>query len=291
MSRTRWRSLPAAVLALVALAPAGALAQELTGTLKKVKETRAIVLGHRDAARPFSFVGADGKPAGYAVDLCARVVAGLRGRLGLPDLAVTWKLVGSQDRLALVANGSVDLECGSTTMTLSRREQVDFSLMTFLDGGGLLSTDASGVGRVSDLDGKRVAIIAGTTTEAALLEAARKLNVTPRLVKVRDHGDGLAALESGTADAYASDRTLLVGLGRTAKDPSKLNVSREQFSYEPYALVLRRGDAPFRLAVDRELAAIYRTGEVAGLIRKWFSAIGEPSGVLQAMFVLQGLPE
>jgi ABC-type amino acid transport substrate-binding protein len=280
-----------AVLTLLALAPAGAVAQELSGTIKKIKDTRTITLGHRDSSRPFSFVGADNKPAGYSVDLCARVVAGLRTRLGVPDLGITWKLVTPQDRLTLVAGGGVDLECGSTTLTLTRREQVDFSLMTFLDGGGLLSTDASRIGRVGDIDGKRVAIIPGTTTETALLDAARRLNVTPTLVKVRDHADGLKALETGAADAYASDRVLLVGLGRSAKDPSKLNVSREQFSYEPYALVLRRGDAAFRLAVDRELSAIYRSGDVVGILRKWFADIGEPTGLLQAMFVLQALPE
>lgn len=290
-TRTKTGTVCAAALALLALAPGDALAAEPSGTLKKIRETRAIVLGHRDSSRPFSFVGPDGQPAGYSVDLCTRVAAGLRGQLGLSDLAVKWRRVSPQDRLTVVADGTVDLECGSTTITLSRQEQVDFSLMTFVDGGGLLSTDGSGINRVSDLHGKRVAIIPGTTTEGALLEAARKVNVTPRLVKVQDHADGLAALDSGAADTYASDRVLLVGLGRTAKDPSKLNLSREHFSYEPYGLVLRRGDAAFRLAVNRELAKLYRTGEVVPLLRKWFGDMGEPGSLLQAMFMLHSLPE
>lgn len=278
-------------LLLLALVPGGARAAEAPDTLEKIRTSRTIVLGHREASRPFSFLGADGGPVGYSVDLCARIAAGLRARLGLADLAVKWARVGPQDRMTLVANGTVDLECGSTTITLSRHEQVDFTLMTFVDGGSLLSTDASRVARVSDLDGKRVAVIPGTTTEGALQEAARKVNVTPRLVKVRDHGEGVAALDGGAADAYASDRVLLIGLGRTAKDPSKLNLSGEYFSYEPYGLMVRRGDAAFRLAVNRELARLYRSGEVVGLLRKWFGDLGEPGSLLQAMFILNGLPE
>jgi ABC-type amino acid transport substrate-binding protein len=285
------RSLLAAMLAVPLLVPSQAPAAESRDTLTRVRDTRTLVLGHRESSRPFSFLGPDRQPAGYSVDLCARIAAGLRERLGLTDLAVKWVQVSPQDRLSRVASGAVDIECGSTTITLSRQEQADFTLMTFVDGGSLLSTDAARIDRVSDLDGKRVAIIAGTTTEAALREAARKVNVTPRYVMVRDHAEGVAALDAGTADAYASDRVLLIGLGRTARDSAKLNVAREYFSYEPYGLVVRRGDPAFRLAVNRELARLYRSGEIVGILRKWFGDMGDPGALLQAMIILQAIPE
>ena len=171
-----------------------------------------------------------------------------------------------------VANGTIDLECGSTTASLSRQEQVDFSLMTFIDGGSLLVTDASRIRGISTLGGKRVAIIPGTTTEASLTGALKKHAVTATMVPVKDHDAGVAALDQGAADAYASDRVILIGIGRTSKNPEKLSLVDEFFSYEPYGLMLRRGDAAFRLSVNRALASLYRSGEVAPIFEKWFGS-------------------
>jgi len=188
---TRWLTLLLTTLTLAA----PALGAELEGTLKKIRTTNTITLGYRDSSRPFSFVADDGKPAGYSVDLCTRIAANVGKELGLPNLQVKWVKVTVADRMQSVANGTVDLECGSTTASLSRQEEVDFSLLTFIDGGSLLVTDASGIHGISTLGGKRVAIIPGTTTEKSLAEALKKHGVTVTIVPVKDHAEGVAALD------------------------------------------------------------------------------------------------
>jgi ABC-type amino acid transport substrate-binding protein len=225
------------------------------------------------------------------VDLCARVAASIGKQLALPGLAVKWVKVAVDTRMQAVVRGTIDLECGSTTASLSRQEQVDFSLLTFVDGGSLLATDASGIRGVSTLGGKRVAVIPGTTTEQTLGEALRKVGVTATIVSVKDHDAGLAALDGGAADAYASDRVILIGIGRTSKSPEKLTLVTEFFSYEPYGLVLRRNDAAFRLAVNRALAALYRSTDIAPLYEKWFGSMTTAGPIIGAMYMLNGLPE
>ncbi len=284
---TRWSML---LLTTLILAPP-ALGAELEGTLKKIKSTNTITLGYRDSSRPFSFVGDDGKPAGYSVDLCTRIAASVGKELALPNLQVKWVKVTVADRIQLVATGAVDLECGSTTASLSRQEQVDFSLLTFVDGGSLLVTDASGIRGVGTLGGKRVGIIPGTTTEKSLAGALKKHSVTATMVPVKDHAEGVAALDKGLADAYASDRVILIGVGRTSKDPAKLSLVDEFFSYEPYGFILRRGDAAFRLSVNRALAALYRSGDIVPIFEKWFGSMTTAGQLIGAMYLINGLPE
>ena len=283
----RWITGALAVLLLAGPA-AGA---ELEGTLKKIKSTNTITLGYRDSSRPFSFQGDDGKPAGYSVDLCTRIAANVGKELALSNLQVKWVKVTVENRIPLVVNGTIDLECGSTTASLSRQEQVDFSLQTFVDGGSLLVTDASGIRSIASLDGRRVAVIPGTTTQTSLAEAIRKRGITPTVVTVKDHAAGVAALDAGTADAYASDRLILIGVGRTAKQRDKIQLVDEFFSYEPYGLMLRRGDAAFRLSVNRTLAGLYRTGEIEPIVEKWFTGMTGAASVLRAMYMINALPE
>ncbi|MGH7342212.1 MAG: amino acid ABC transporter substrate-binding protein, partial [Candidatus Rokuibacteriota bacterium] len=240
------------------LAPAAALAQDLQGTLKKIKDSGTIVLGYREQSLPFSFRGDDGKPTGYSVDLCQRIATGIQQQLKLPKLDVKWVAVTPESRIASVVNGTIDLECGSTTNSLSRQEQVDFSHMTFVDGGSLL-VKADKVAAMQDLGGKKIAVIPGTTTETAVRAALQKSFVSAQIIPVKEHHEGLAAVESGSADAYASDRVLLIGLAVTAKE-GKFAVAEQYLSYEPYGFMLRRGDAPFRLGVNRVLSSLYRSG-------------------------------
>ena len=284
---TRWLTLALATLTLAAPAQAA----DLDGTLKKIRTTGTITLGYRDSSRPFSFAGDDGKPAGYSVDLCTRIAASIGKDLGLANLQVKWVKVTVADRIQSVVDGTVDLECGSTTASLSRQEQVDFSLLTFVDGGSLLVTDSSGIRGVATLGGKRVGIIPGTTTEKSLAEALKKHGVTATMVPVKDHAEGVAALDKDAADAYASDRVILIGVGRTSKDPAKLSLVQEFFSYEPYGFMLRRGDAAFRLSVNRALAALYRSGEVVPIYEKWFGSMSTAGQLLGAMYLINGLPE
>jgi ABC-type amino acid transport substrate-binding protein len=163
--------------------------------------------------------------------------------------------------------------------------------MTFIDGGSLLVTDASRIRGISTLGGNRVAIIPGTTTERSLTDALKKRGVTATLVLVKDHAAGVAALDSGAADAYASDRVILIGIGRTSKDPAKLSLVDEFFSYEPYGLMLRRGDAGFRLSVNRALAALYRSGDIVPIFEKWFGSMTTAGPLIGAMYAINGLPE
>ena len=283
------RSLTPLLVTLLLAGPA--LGAELDGTLKKIKATNTITLGFREFARPFAFVGDDGKPAGYSVELCTRIAASIAKELALPNLQVKWVKVTPENRIQSVVNGTVDLECGSTTASLSRQEQVDFSLMTFLDGGSLLVTDASGIRGISTLGGKRVGVVPGTTTEKALAAVLTKQGVTATVVPLKDHAAGVAALDNRMIDAYASDRTILIGMGRTSKSPEKLSLIEEFFSYEPHGFMLKRGDAGFRLSVNRALAAMYRSGEVVPIFEKSFGSMSTAGPLIGAMYLMNGLPE
>jgi glutamate/aspartate transport system substrate-binding protein len=279
------------ILCLTVLLTSPVLGQQPQGTLEKIKKAKTITMGYRESSFPFSFIGEDKKPAGYSVDLCMRIAAGIQQQLGLSDLASKWVAVTPENRLAMVINGTIDLECGSTTNTLSRQEQVDFSFMTFVDGGSLLVSSNANISRLSDIAGKRVAVIPGTTTEKVMAEALQKANLKVQMVKVKEHAEGIAALEKGTADAYASDRVILIGLAMTSKDPTKLALADQYFSYEPYGLMLRRGDAEFRLAVNRVLARLYRSGEIIQVYERWFGSFDRTSNLLQAMYLLHSIPE
>ena len=279
------------LLLAVTLLASPAVAADPEPTLKKIKRTNTIALGYRESSRPFSFVGEDGKPAGYSVDLCTRVAAAVGKELALASLQTKWVKLTVENRMPSVVNGTVDLECGSTTASLKRQEQVDFSLLTFIDGGSLLVTDGSQIVGVASLGGKRVAVIPGTTTEKSLDEAMKRWSVNATVVPVKDHAAGVVALDSGTADAYASDRVILIGIGRTSKDPSKLSLVSDYFSYEPYGLMMRRGDPAFRLSVNRALAAMYRSREVVPIFEKWFGSMSTAGPLIGAMYVINGLPE
>ncbi|HYS16312.1 MAG TPA: amino acid ABC transporter substrate-binding protein [Candidatus Binatia bacterium] len=282
------------ILATVALAlslPGSAPAQDLQGTLKKIKDSGTITIGYREQSVPFSFRGNDGKPSGYSIDLCQRIVTGIQQQLKLQKLDVKWVAVTPETRIASVVNGTIDLECGSTTNSLSRQEQVDFSHMTFVDGGSLLVKGTEKLASFQDLGGKKIAVIPGTTTDAAVRAALQKAFVNAQIVPVKDHREGLAALESGGADAYASDRVILIGLAVTAKDPAQFAIAEHYLSYEPYGFMMRRGDAPFRLAVNRVLSNLYRSGEIMQIYGRWFGKLGAPGNLLLAMYALHALPE
>jgi len=266
------------------------LGQELTGTLKKIKESKTFTLGHLESAPPFSFPGPDKRPVGYSIDLCKHVAAGIQKQLGV-SLKLNWVPVTTQNRIDMVAQGKVDIECGTTTATLSRQERVDFSLMTFVDGGSLLLSAGTKLGSVQDLSGKRIGVIPGTTTEKALAKFLKGEFVTAEIVKVKDHVEGRTALEKKEVDAFASDRGILIGLAVTAKDPDRFDLAEILFSYEPYGFMVRRNDADFRLAVNRALAELYRSGEIAPIYERWFGSFGKPTPAIQAMYLLNGLPE
>jgi glutamate/aspartate transport system substrate-binding protein len=276
---------------LVAAAAAPAVAQEIRPTLDKIKETSAIQLGHRETSRPFSFLGTDGKPAGYSVDLCLQVSDAIRQALKLADLKVTWVPVTPADRVSKLVKGAIDLECGSTTITFGRMEQVAFSHMVFVDGGSLLATVDSGVGAVKDLSGKRVGVIANTTTERALTSALAAASIKAQMITIADHNEGLQGLEAGRLDVYASDHLLLAGLLGVAKNPGRLRLSSEMFSYEPYGLMMRRGDNAFQAQVNRALSAIYRSRRIVPIYERWIGPFTAVPPLVNALYLLHSWPE
>jgi glutamate/aspartate transport system substrate-binding protein len=276
---------------LAALVLTGPVAgQDLDGTLKKIKESSTFTLGYLETAPPFSFPGPDKRPVGYSIELCTHVASAIQKQLGI-NLKLNWVPVTAENRIDMVAQGKVDIECGTTTASLSRQERVDFSLMTFVDGGSLMTPADSNLRGVPDLAGKRVAVIPGTTTEKALSKFLKEEFITVELVPIKNHVEGRTALEKGSVDAFASDRGILIGLAVTSKDPTRFGLANILFSYEPYGFMLRRNDAAFRLTVNRALAELYRSGAIAPIYDRWFAGFGKPTQAIQAMYLLNGLPE
>jgi ABC-type amino acid transport substrate-binding protein len=282
----------AALVAAAAVAPP-ALAQQ-AGTLDKIAATGEITFGYRDAAPPFSSVdAATGQPGGYSIDLCNRIADAVRARLGRPDIAVRFVPVTAENRFKKLTDGSIDLECGTSTMTLARLANVDFTFMTFITGGTLLVPQKETVKGMADLAGKKIGVVQGTTTQTELQSgraAAAAANV--RVEAFGNYDEGLKALEKGRIAALAGDQLILIGLARGAADPGKFAIATELFSYEPYALALRRNDADFRLVANRVLADLYRSGDIQAIYDRWFGNWGgRPSALLVAMFALNGIPE
>jgi glutamate/aspartate transport system substrate-binding protein len=291
LRRLRFPSfVPRCAAALIALA---ALATPLSSdaasaTLDRIRSTGTIELAYRDASEPFSFRDREGRVRGYSVELCERVVESIRGSLSLPALKVNWRPVDAATRLDAVANGTVDIECGTTTMTLGRMERVDFSLPIYVDGGSVLVRAGSKIGKAADLGGKRVAVIGGTTTERALQASVPK---AATVVPIKDVAEGVDLLIAQKVDGVAGDRIVLTRLRQRAAKPASLNFIRQDISYEPYALVVRRDDPDFRLAVNRALVATYRSGDIDVIFQRWFASLGRAGPLLHAMFYLQQLPE
>ncbi len=275
----------ATILLSLALATAAA-----ADTLSRVKESGTLRLGVRTDAAPFSYTNALGEPAGYSVLLCREVALAVKDALGLAKLPLTYVPVSAENRFAAVAEGRVDLHCGASTITLSRRKLVDFSLPTFIDGASV-AFRADGPGSFDELAGHKVGVRAGTTTEEALRNTLSETGIGAEVVPVTDHADGLAKLESNTISAYFADRSILVSLVGNSSSRDQLRLSQKFFSYEPHGLAMARNDADFRLVVDRTLARLYRSGLIEELFRASFGEQASPSELLLALYLLNSLGE
>ncbi|MBT3358934.1 MAG: amino acid ABC transporter substrate-binding protein [Rhodospirillales bacterium] len=270
------------------LLTAPVLAADLYGTLAKVQETGVLRIGFRDASAPFSFIGKDGRPAGYSVDLCRQVAVSVKRELKLVDMSIQLVPVTSENRIAKVISGEVDIECGSTSHTLDRREEVDFSYFTFLTGTRLLVKRTSTIRNYKDLAKKTVAVTKGTTNESRIVAMAKVLKIDTTILTVGNHDEGFAAVKDGKADAYATDDILLRGLMLVSGEPEKYAVTGNYLSYDPYALMMRRDDSAFRLLVDRTLADLFFRKEFDNLFDKWFKPMGVPmNDVLKAAMTIQ----
>ncbi len=280
-------------LAALCLAPTLALAQNapIDGRLKQIKDSKTIALAYRTDARPMSFEDADKKPAGFVVDLCRSVVASIERQIGVAPLQVKWVPVTVTNRMTTVANGQADMECGATTVTLSRMREVGFSTLTFIDGTALLIRASIAGNSLSALADKKIGVIKGTSNERALADALKAKLVNAQVVQVASREEGLAQLEAGQIDGFANDLALLIGLASKAKDPGSLALLGDPLSYEPLAIVLPRGDWALKLAVDTALSQIYRSSVLSETYGRWLGTLGRPSPALEVMFALGRLPD
>ena len=289
----------AAAAALCALGWTAALAQDLTGTLKKIKDSGSITIGHRETSIPFSYLDDKQQPIGYSMDLCAAIVEEVKKELAMSQLNVKFNPVTPQTRIPLMENGTIDLECGSTTNTLTRQKQVSFAPTTFITGTKLVVKKSARVKSYRDLKGKTVVVTQGTTNERVIKALSDKENLGIRFLNAKDHAESFLTVESGRAVAFAMDDVLLYGLVAKAKNPRDYEVVGEYLSYDPYGIMFRKNDDAFGVVVRRALAGLMRSGEIQKIYDKWF--VGKlPSGetlsmpmqpLLKAAFQLQALPE
>lgn len=271
---------------------AGTAVRAADTALDRIRGTGTIAIGHRQDSVPFSYVGGDGTPTGYTVELCLKILENLKSSLALDYVGIEWVPVTAENRIDRMVEGAIQMECGSTTHTLTRQEKVDFSHIIFVTGTKLLVKRGSGINKLADLDGKRVAVTSGTRTERVVAQLAENAAIDLNVVRVRDHEQGFRALQGTAVEAYASDHVLLHGLLHRAENADDYEVVGRFLSYDPYAIMLPRGDADFRLAVNRALSALFRSGEIEDIYDRWFFGMRLPaSDLLLAAFVVQALPE
>ncbi|HYX63772.1 MAG TPA: amino acid ABC transporter substrate-binding protein [Burkholderiales bacterium] len=254
---------------LAALSFAGsAAAQE--GTLKKIKDSGAITIGHRDASIPLSYYDDNQRPIGYAMDLCHRIVDAVKAHLKMPKLDVKYQLVTSANRIPLMANGTIDLECGSTTNNLERQQQVGFTITHFVTANKFVAKRSAKLSKLEDLKGKTVVSTAGTTNIKQITALNNEKSLGMNIVSANGHPEAFQMVESGRAAAFVMDDILLYGLVANSKNPKQFAISTEALSVEPYGIMLRKGDSEFKKVVDEAMIKIYKSGEGTKIYNKWF---------------------
>jgi ABC-type amino acid transport substrate-binding protein len=267
----------AAVLGLTSQAATAA-------TLDRIRDTGTFRIGYRADAKPYSYQDQQGQPAGYVVDLCLEIAKALG-----PNINPQFVRVPAVQRFEAVRDGRVDILCDPSSVTIPRREIVDFSLPTYFDGAGVISRSGKPVGRFEDFAGKRIGVLEGTTTEQTLRTSLGELNVKATIVTVQEHGAGLGLLWDDKLDIYFADRGIIAAIVREGGRPG-FELSRQYFSYETFALALPRDDGAFRLLVDRTLAQLYRTGKINAILEKTFGKAPSDE-LLKALIVLNSLPD
>jgi glutamate/aspartate transport system substrate-binding protein len=277
----------------------GAHAQELTGTLKKIKDSKTVTLGYRESSIPFSYLNRPGDPIGYSIDLCNAVVDETSKEIGGLETAVRYKKVTAETRIPAVRSGEIDLECGSTTANFERKKEVAFSPIFFVAGTKLLVSRSSDITSYRDLRDKTVVVTAGTTNEAAVRAISDRQKLGIRLAIGKDHADSFALLKAGKAEAFATDDVLLYGFVATDKSGEQYHVVGEYLSYDPYGLMYRKDDPDFGAVVDRTFSRLAASRELVHLYNKWFQQrlpTGERldlpmSPQLEEIFRVQGVPD
>ncbi|MDH0867567.1 amino acid ABC transporter substrate-binding protein [Mitsuaria sp. GD03876] len=270
--------IPRAV-AVLGLAACGAAVAQSAPTLDKVKASGVMTVAYREASIPFSYLGADAQPTGFGWEICGRVVEQVKKATGRADLKVATQAVTSQNRIPLLANGTIDIECGSTTNNTERAKQVDFAINYFYTGTRLLVKAASPVKNFSDLKGRKVVSTTGTTNFQVMRRMNQEQNLGFELISAKDHADAALLVQSDRVDAFAMDDILLYGLRAGAINPAELAVVGDAVQVEPYAIMVRKDDPAFKKLVDDTLAGLMKSGEFEKLYRKWFQSPIPPKGI------------
>jgi glutamate/aspartate transport system substrate-binding protein len=266
-------------LALVASAALAAPALAQDGTLKKIKDSGSITIGHRDASIPFSYYDDKQQPIGYAMDLCYRIVDAVRAELKMPKIDIKYQLVTSANRIPLMANGTIDLECGSTTNNLDRQKQVWFTITHFVTANRFVSKRSSNLRKLDDLKGKTVVSTAGTTNIKQITELNAQRNLGASIVSANGHAEAFLMVETGRAAAFVMDDILLYSLVATSKTPGEYEISPDALSVEPYGIMVRKDDVAFKKVVDAAMVNTYKSGAINGIYNKWFLTAVPPKGV------------
>jgi glutamate/aspartate transport system substrate-binding protein len=270
--------LAAAAVSVAALSLAlPAAAQE--GTLKKIKDSGSITIGHRDASLPFSYYDDKQQPIGYAMDLCMRIVDAVKSELKLPKLEVKYQLVTSANRIPLMANGTIDLECGSTTNNIARQKEVSFTITHFVTANRWVAKKSSKVKSLADLKGKTIVSTAGTTNIKQITEINSQQNLGMNIISANGHPEAFQMVETGRAVAFVMDDILLAGLAAQSRTPADYEISAQALSVEPYGIMLRKDDAAFKKVVDAAMVNTYKSGAINGIYQKWFQKPVPPKGV------------
>ncbi|MFI4994361.1 MAG: amino acid ABC transporter substrate-binding protein [Hyphomicrobiales bacterium] len=267
-----------AMIALGSLAET-AIAQELTGTLQKIRDTGTILIGHRESSIPFSYIENNEKVTGYAMDLCYRVAEAVKSKLGLAKLELKLVRITPSNRIPSILNGSIDLECGSTSNNLERQKIVTFSDTYFVTANRFVSKAAAKLKTLDDLKGKTVVSTVGTTNlkQISELNAQRHLGLT--IVAAKDHSEAFRMLDTDRAAAFVMDDILLYSLVANSPSPADYALSADALSVEPYGIMLRQNDAPFKKVVDDTMTAIFRSGDIQKIYAKWFLNPIPPNGI------------
>src|SRR5687767_6644580 len=269
-----------ALLAALAVALPVA-AQE--GTLKKIKDSGAITIGHRDASLPFSYYDDKQQPIGYSMDLCAKIIDAVKAELKMPSIKTNYQLVTSANRIPLMANGTIDLECGSTTNNIPRQEQVWFTMTHFVTANRWVAKKSSNVKKLADLKGKTVVSTAGTTNIKQITEINAAQNLGMNIISANGHPEAFQMVETGRAVAFVMDDILLAGLVAQSRAPGDYEISADALSVEPYGIMVRKDDRAFKAAVDKAMSDIYKSGQIRAIYEKWFQKPVPPKGVNLAL--------
>ncbi len=266
---------------LMALAVSSALlaAPAMADTLQKIKDTGTITIGHRESSIPFSYLDGNQKPVGYSMDLCNKIVDAVKKELKMPALVTKLTPVTSQTRIPLMTNGTIDLECGSTTNSLERQKQVAFGVTTFVSPVRMVVRADSGVKTLDDLNGKAVATTTGTTSDRYIKQNEKGHNIDVKNVYGKDHAESFLMVETGRASAFVMDEVLLAGFVANAKNPKDFAIVGPALSTEPYGIMLRKDDPQFKALVDKTLSGLMKSGEINKIYAKWFTSAIPPKNV------------